>query len=480
MQNKFDVLIIGGGPGGLTIGSLLAREGISSAIIEREPDLGGRYRSIDFHGCRSDNGVRMPTALVRNPKDTFMYKYLDFMGMAPAGTKEIAWTMGLLNKESPNRIEYFSMDPGKGVDNFFDFFAFGSGLPMEEPSRQSLARAFRIMEDTSVEECRRLVNVSFDEWINRNVDDPIANAVLHLASPLMGAQATDVNYGGFAHVFGAFPRSGSLLFWYPTQGTMEDMVITPLTTYYEEHGGTVLTNRRARSILIENGEAAGAVVHNNKTRFLEEYRAPIVVCAIPIFEALARNVLRREFLTDDWAEAIDLCGRLTYEDLSVFYLLREEVIPKDGYGWIHIFDPDYGLPTYVGDICLGSQPFNVKEPPGKQYLYSYIPGGLPDTHFGLTSPPEVIHEAVRRWEESAEKAFPGFKAAVEHKGMSLQLNWGRYAWATVPTEIDLKSPNIKGLFFAGDSIRAVASMVSDKSYETAFPLRDAILAYARA
>ncbi|MEE8469928.1 MAG: FAD-dependent oxidoreductase [Dehalococcoidia bacterium] len=479
MQEKFDVLIVGGGPGGLTIGSLLAKEGISSAIIEREPDLGGRYRSINFHGCRSDNGVRMPTALVRRPEDTFMFKFLDHMGIAPKETKEINWTMGLLNKNTPDRIEYFSMDPSKGVDNFFDFFAFGSGLPMEEPSRQSLSKAFRIMEDTSEEECHRLINVSFDDWINRNVEDPIANAVFHLASPLMGALATEVNYGAFANVFGTFPKVGALLFWYPKQGNMQSMVIDPLAKYYTDHGGTVLTNRRARSILIENGEARGVVVHNNETRFLEDYSAPIVICAIPIFEAVARNVLRREFLTDDWAEAIALCGRLTYEDLSVFYLLREEVIPRDGHGWVHIFDPEYGLPTYVGDWCLGSPLFNVAEPPGKQYVYSYIPGGLPDTHFGLTSPPEVVNEAIRRWEDAVEKVFPGFAKAIEFKGRSLQLNWGRYAWAKVPTEIDLRSPNIRGLYFAGDSIRSVASMVSDKIYQTVFPLYELILEHIR-
>ena len=479
MKERFDVLIIGGGPGGLTIGSLLAKEGVSSAIIEREPNLGGRYRSVNFHGCRSDNGVRMPTAMVRKPEETFMHKFLDHMGIAPKETKEIDWTMGLLNKDSPNRIEYFSMDPNKGVDNFFDFFAFGSGLPMEEPSRQSLSKAFKIMEDTSEEECRRLIDVSFDDWINRNVEDPIANAVLHLASPLMGALATDVNYGGFANVLGAFPRVGALLFWYPKQGHMEDMVITPLTKYYLDHGGTVLANRRARSILIENGEAKGVIVQNNETHFLEEYGAPVVISAIPIFEAVARNVLRREFLTEDWAEAIELCGRLTYEDLSVFYLLREEVIPKDGYGWVHIFDPDYGLPTYVGDWCLGYPLFNVKEPPGKQYLYSYIPGGLPDTHFGLTSPPDVVNQAIARWEDAVTKVFPDFPRAIEHKGMSLQLNWGRYAWAKVPTEIDLQSPNIRGLFFAGDSIWSVASMVSDKIYQMVFPLCERILKYMR-
>jgi hypothetical protein len=479
MQQKFDVLIIGGGPGGLTIGSLLAKEGVSSAIIEREPDLGGRYRSINFHGCRSDNGVRMPTALVRRPEQTYMYKFLDHMGIAPKETKEIDWCMGLLNSSSPNRIDYFSMDPNKGVDNFFDFFAFGSGLPMEEPSRQSLSRAFKIMEDMSEEECRKLVNVSFDDWINQNVEDPIANTVLHLASPLMGAAATDVNYGAFANVFGTFPKVGALLFWYPSTGNMQSMVIDPLAKYYTDRGGTVLANRRTRSILIENGEAKGAIVHNNETRFLEEYSAKAVICAIPIFEALARNVLRREFLTPDWVEAIELCGRLTYEDLTVFYLLSEEVIPKDGYGWVHIFDPDYGLPTYVGDWCLGYPLFNAQEPPGKQYLYSYIPGGLPDTHFGLTSPPEIVNQAIERWEQAVEKTFPGFTKAIEHKGSSLQLNWGRYAWSKVPTELDVQSPNIRGLYFGGDSIRSVTSMVSDKIYQTVFPLFESVMECVR-
>ena len=477
-KKKFDALIVGGGPGGLTIGALLAKNGISSAIIDKEPNLGGRYRSINFHGCRSDNGVRMPTAMKRDPKETFMYKYLDHMGIAPKETKEILWTMGMIRPELPEKIEYFSLDPSKGVQNFFDFFAFGSGVPLEESSEQDLARAFKMFEDMSDAECRKSVDVTYDDWLNQHVTDPIANMVLHLASPLMGAEATDVNCGQFANIFGTFPKVGALLFWYPTTGTMQDMVIDPLEKYYIQNGGTVLTNRVAKNILIENGEATGVIVHNMETRFLEQYTAPIVISALPIFEALHRNVLRREHLTPDWVEAIENCGKLTYDDLSVFYLLDKEIIPKNGYGWIHIFDPSFtGIPTYVGDICLGYPLFNTKEPPGKQYLYSYIPGGLSDTHFGLTSPPEIVDEAIDRWEESVERAFPGFKDAIEHKGMSLQLNWGRYAYAKVPTEIDLASPNVKGLYFAGDSIWSVSSMVSDKIYQMAFPLLDKILEY---
>ena len=477
MKSNFDVLIVGGGPGGLSIGSLLVKEGISSAIIESEPTLGGRYRAVHFHGCRSDNGVRMPTGMVRTPKETYMCKFLSHMGMAPE-TKVIPWTMGKVSKDNPDRIEYFSMDPEKGIENFFEMFAFGSGMAMEEPSRRSLMKAFRIMEDMSEEECRKMVNVTFASWTEKNVEDPIARTVLDLSAPLMGAPATIVNYGAFANVMGTFPRVGALLFWYPKKGNMEDMVITPLTKYYKDHRGKVLTNRRAKSILIENKKVKGVVVQNSRTGFIEEYTAPVVICAIPIFQAVSRNILRPEFLTKDWAKAIELCAKLAYEDMTGFYLLREEAIPRKGPGWIHIFDADSGIPTYVGDCCIGSL-YNAVEPPGKQLIYSYIPGGLPDTEFGITTSMEKVKEANRRWEEAVEKAFPGFAKAIEFRGMTLQLNWGRYAWAAVPTEIDIESPNIHGLYFGGDSIRSVTSMVSDKIFQMVFPLRDAVLKYLR-
>ncbi len=80
----------------------------------------------------------------------------------------VPWNISLVSRDAAGGIEYFQMDPTRGAENFF---AFGSGLPMEEPSRQSLSRAFKMMEDTSVEECHRLLNVSFGNWIDRNVED---------------------------------------------------------------------------------------------------------------------------------------------------------------------------------------------------------------------------------------------------------------------------------------------------------------------
>lgn len=477
MQRKFDVIIVGGGPGGLSIGSLLAREGVSSVIIEKEPALGGRYRSVQFHGCRLDSGAHAITGMVASPEATFIAKFLSYLGI-PVEYKPIEWTMGLVSTDKPIRIAYFSMDRKKGVDNFFEFFAFASGVPLEESPRNALRKAFNIMEDMSEEEMHKSVNVSFASWIDRNVEDPMAQAVLHQAAILAGTSAAEMNFGQFANVFGAFPRIGALSFGYPKRGTLEDAVIAPLTKYYTDHGGEVFTNKTATSILIKDGEVKGVVARDNLTLFLEEYSAPVVISAIPIFEAVSRNVLRSELLTKDWSEAIQRCAHLAHNDLSGFYLLREEVIPRGIPEWVHLFDADYGIPTYVGDLLLGSF-CNAVVPPGKQLVYSYIPGGLEATHFGLTSPMEKVWEANNRFKDVVEKVFPGFIGSIEFEGLNLQLNWGRYAWAVVSTEIDIQSPNIEGLYFAGDSIQSVGSMASDKIYQMAFPLCERILDYLR-
>ncbi|TET75830.1 MAG: NAD(P)/FAD-dependent oxidoreductase, partial [Dehalococcoidia bacterium] len=98
MQVEFDVIIIGGGPGGLAIGSLLAREGVSSAIMEKDPVLGGRYRSVDFHGCRVDSATHFLVSLSGSTEKTATYEYFSELGL-PMEQKMVPWTIGLVSKE---------------------------------------------------------------------------------------------------------------------------------------------------------------------------------------------------------------------------------------------------------------------------------------------------------------------------------------------------------------------------------------------
>jgi phytoene dehydrogenase-like protein len=472
----FDVIIVGGGPGGLAVGCLLAKKGVKSAIIERAPALGGRFRAVNFHGCRVDSTVKFHASQFGSAEATFCYKLFNHLGL-PLKNKTVPWTMSLVTKEKPGKVDYFAMDPKLGAENFFEFFAFATGVSMGEESMKEIKRIAAITEDMSLEECRKVVNVPFADWVVNNVRDPITQAIFQGMAPIVGAPIKDINLGMVANSLGTFNRMGSIHIWYPKPGPLEDAIIAPLAEYYKEHGGKVITNRRVRSINIENRRATGVVAQDdNSCNMLEEYSSPVVICAIPIFEAVARNVIRKEFLRKDWAEAIRKCGELAGHDLSGFVLLREEVIPEKGYGWIHIFDNDYGLPTYMGDLALGSYT-DARVPPGKQLVCAMIPGSLDATNFGLTAPMEKVREAFRRWKEGVEKGFPGFTKAIEYEGMNLQLCFTRYAYAVVPVEIDFQPPNLKGLYFAGDSIRSVSTQMSDKCFQIAFPVCESIMDY---
>ncbi|MEE8471367.1 MAG: hypothetical protein V3S51_08565, partial [Dehalococcoidia bacterium] len=97
----------------------------------------------------------------------------------------------------------------------------------------------------------------------------------------------------------------------------------------------------------------------------------------------------------------------------------------------------------------------------------------------LATSMEKVREGHRRWKDAMEKAFPGFAESIEYEGKNLQLNFTRYAYAVVPMEIDIQSPNIEGLYFAGDSIWSVGAPMSDKVFQIAFPLCERILEYTR-
>ena len=474
----FDVIIVGGGPGGLAVGAMLAKEGVKTAIIEKDPVVGGRYRSIDFHGCRVDSAVHFLVTLFGSPKNSYTYKLFMHLGL-PLEYKLVQWPMGLVSKETPGQISTFAMDLKLGVDNFYQFFAFATGMQMDDSAKKELVKLATITSDMSEHECRQLVNVCFADWIEKYIEDPMAKAILYGMEPIVGAPIKDMSFGFIANVWSAFPRVGGVQTYYPKHGTLEDAIVVPLAKYITDHGGKLITHTTARSISVEEGKVTGVVTQDDHKRFmLEEYSAPVVVCAMPIFDAVSHHILGSELLTDDWLEAIRLIGSRAVHDLSGFYLLRKDVLPRKGYGWIHVFDVDYGLPTYVGDWALGSF-INATEPPGKQLVCSYISGSSELTHFGLTVPMDKVRQANRMFKEAMEKAFPGFNKAIEHEGLNVQLSHGRYAYGPVPVEVDIQSPNIQGLYFGGDSVWNVGQPASEKVFQIAFPLCEKIVKHLR-
>jgi hypothetical protein len=474
IRDRYDAVVVGGGPGGLATAALLCKGGLRTLVVEQKNTLGGRYRAIEFAGCRVDIAEHLLTGMVNDIHDAYAKQVFNRIGL-PLAQKEIKWVMGLVGRDSGPPIDFFAMDRTKGVENFFDFFSFAAGMPLSDLQKAEMARIFHLMADMSPDACRKQVDVSFAEWLDRHVQDPTVHLVLAgVTGPLQGSTADKVNIGQMANVFGSFPRIGAVPFWYPANGILADTIIAPLATYVQSHGGDIVCGVKARRVFFDDHTVTGVWLRDESETLLE-VQAPQVVVAFPIQFAVGfRRLVPEDMLPPQWVSSIALLRDLSHEDLTVFYLLRERVIPDEYYGWIHLFDAEGGVPTYVGDWIL-DQLINAKVPTGKQLVGSYITANFEGTQFGLDTSPAMVRKAIARWEAAVQKVFPDFSRMIEARVYNLQLNWGRYSWCVMPKELSVRAQGVEGLYFAGDSILSVSSLASDKVYDVALQCAQAVL-----
>ena len=323
------------------------------------------------------------------------------------------------------------------------------------------------------------LQVSLDRWLSEQTSNPVVLEVQDVVDQLAGMDCREWNVAQHAHTTAQIMTHGGVIpFWYPAEGTLADTIIEPLVNSLRRLGGDIVTDTTARKVVFEGGRARGTWISDNSTQALRQVRSRIVVCAVPMFQAVGfRRVLDEDLFPPDWRESIRKIASLAHEDLSGFYLLKKPVIGDELPPWAHLFDAEYGKPAYVGDylrarFCGGS------EPNGKQLVYSYIPT-LKAVPFGLDTSLAMVEKALARWERGMNKAFPGFSELVDYKTFTLQLNCGRYSNALVPVEIDVKCPGLEGLYLAGDSVRSCGTLASDKVFEVAELCADAILADLR-
>lgn len=131
-MKKYDVIIIGGGLGGLTSGVMLSKEGLSVCVLEKHNVIGGCLQSFKRNGYTLDTGMHYVGSL---SEGQIMHQYFKYLGVINSLK---------LRKLDESGFDHFHFSDGStychamGYDKFIDTLA--TNFPSEREGLNSLAR----------------------------------------------------------------------------------------------------------------------------------------------------------------------------------------------------------------------------------------------------------------------------------------------------------------------------------------------------
>jgi phytoene dehydrogenase-like protein len=478
-ENKnYDAIVIGAGVGGITVGTLLAKEGLKVLILEQLDRAGGRALSIQGKEI-SDNGLDWYKGLL-----TSQYTYL--YGSQPAMADIIknrmldgyildigyhaisangAGTMldfedqiGGLSEVTKHGAQYGSYYQGRIYRD-----VAGSNI---DPELKKIAKEQHIpylsfytdaygMAD---EEIDRLEKVSFKTWADQKgiSKSDIIFDHLHSVSTLFSTinDPNDISMGDifryFKQAFGPKLRRGVL--GYPGgfvgQGTMEwsKAVVKKFSGY----GGEILFNTRVQEILVQDGKVLGvqALIPGGERVF----KAEKVISNIPAQKTF--QVIDKQHFPAEWAEKVETM--YGYGSYVPYMGLNKLVMPEEesrmGLKNTCVLPRSSGFDSDVY-ICWNIQ--SAVDPsvaPEGKYLYTAY---LPLTEKESLNR-KLVQKLVDRLPVFMEGIYPGFQESIDWKLdlVCWKLEGVAKSISQAGTQkVPVKSGHVEGLYFAGDTAK---------------------------
>lgn len=267
-MTDFDIIIAGGGHNGLACGAVLAREGLSVLVVERNPWLGGcvTTREVTLPGFKHDMFGSSHVWIHLNPDYKKMLPELEQYGL------EYVWAndhiTGHPYHEGPGIIVY------KDVDKTCDSIAQYS--KQDALRYKEIYDGFNLIKDgvvsnmfttaqppslmTSVMEnspegleMLRNYRLSPKAWVKENFTHPIVQSFI--LGWAMAPQLWPFQEGAGQAFYVMIPAIHTFGESIPKGGTIE--MPNALARYIEARGGTVMTDATVDKFIISNGECKG-------------------------------------------------------------------------------------------------------------------------------------------------------------------------------------------------------------------------------
>lgn len=412
----YDVIIAGGGHNGLACGAVLAREGLSVLVVERNPWLGGcvTTREVTLPGFKHDMYGSSHVWIHLNPEFRKMLPELESYGLKYVWAED--HITGHPYHEGPGIVVYKDVD--KTVESIAQYSKedaaryreiYDGFMEIKEgvvsnlfTTPQPPSKLTALMENSEEGlEMLRNYKLSPKAWVRENFKNPyVQTFILGWAlAPQLWPFQEGVGES-FYVMIPAIHHFGESI---PVGGTIQ--LPLALAKYIEARGGSVITSATIDEFLISNGECYGIKLENGE----EITASKAVVSSLDVKQTFLRLV-EPEHLSSKFIRMVENFSFGKVSIVRAHYALNEA--PKFKNGDDMSKTPFQRIFSTVADIEKQYAEIGLNIPPTKPFLWTACwtlkdPSRAPDGKHTLIMDTFVSNkfEDGSRWTDERAKDY---------------------------------------------------------------------------
>ncbi len=435
----YDVIIVGGGMGGLNLAALLCKEGKRVLVLERggRDSLGGRAASGKVGGAAVDNGIK---------------------GLILAGTQDEIFRR--IDKKMPENVCRWT--------NSGQVHMNGEWRELDKIVRGSIGEFAKVYMNTtndwSYEQIEAINDVSIEQFVTERTDDPgVIDFFRYLGWLFGGTLSIPLDYSA-GSLFYSVKKQYDTLGRYPSQSYWvkggSGAIAGPLVESIEENGGEIRTGCSVSRVVIEGGKVRGVDVEVGQrhvpTEFVDTERieAPVVVSAVAIWDIF--SILDEDDLSPWYADRLRHLYRKTLNLVTLTYgHSNRDLWDFTGPRWAQE-GPVTGKPWCASDLEYGEDESEFEVTFWMQLGWWEKPN-----YFEIreASHRKALEDLFDAWEEDVRALWPG---VVEKAHWRLR-SFGPATIIETPGNVgrnlvDVDAEGVDGLYLVGERTSAAKVM----------------------